>query len=377
MQAGPPCLWRATDITRVGIKSLGYESLETLWADYTVMALIRNPYDRAGSSYDYILGRREVRPLPPACCLCCAPCLRRLSTVRTTDRRRHEAIYASATCAPAEDRERSSAPPQRDLSARSVEMRVCVQDRAGHCRDPKFEHFAARPYVIGLQDKIFGCGEAVHDFYHVEPQYTCLLDDADRLVVDHIVRCPHPTTQPPARGTCESVTANLWGGNDAIAPAPVLRLVMGHRRRPVGAAVTPSDDSVVSAHMERPGRAARASRGFHGDAFNGRGTHGCQGDASTTRMAMHADDCTAAAGSSRWSRTLQRRCSRSTPAAATACRSSTPPSAGRSRAPSPRRATPPRTTLTAAATSASSWTAGRAASASSTCASPRRRRSPV
>lgn len=60
MQAGPPCLWRATDITRVGIKSLGYESLEAMWADYTVMALVRNPYDRAGSSYDYILGRREV-----------------------------------------------------------------------------------------------------------------------------------------------------------------------------------------------------------------------------------------------------------------------------------------------------------------------------
>lgn len=61
MQAGPPCLWRVTDIIRVGIHNLGYESLETMWADYTVMALVRNPYDRAGSSYDYVLGRREVR----------------------------------------------------------------------------------------------------------------------------------------------------------------------------------------------------------------------------------------------------------------------------------------------------------------------------
>eukprot|EP00892_Ulva_mutabilis_P012447 jgi/Ulvmu1/9575/UM054_0005.1 len=119
-KAQPPCLWHVTDVMRIGVQSLGYASWEALWADYTVMALVRNPYDRAGSSYDYTLGLRKARE--------------------------------------------------------------------GHCRDPKFEHFAARPYILGIQDILFGCGDAVHDFYHVEPQYTCLLDDADRLVADHIVR---------------------------------------------------------------------------------------------------------------------------------------------------------------------------------------------
>lgn len=36
---------------------------------------------------------------------------------------------------------------------------------------------------------LFGCGDAVHDFYHVEPQHTCLLDDEGRLAVDWLVRC--------------------------------------------------------------------------------------------------------------------------------------------------------------------------------------------
>jgi hypothetical protein len=64
-----------------------------------------------------------------------------------------------------------------------------MQARDGHCRDPTFEHFAARPYVVGLQDLLFKCSDHVHDFYHVEPQHSCLLDDADHLVVDWIVRC--------------------------------------------------------------------------------------------------------------------------------------------------------------------------------------------
>lgn len=32
-------------------------------------------------------------------------------------------------------------------------------------------------------------GDAVHDWYHVEPQYECLVDNAGQLVVDHILRC--------------------------------------------------------------------------------------------------------------------------------------------------------------------------------------------
>lgn len=62
MQVTPNCLWRVSDITRIGLKKLGYESFEEMWADYNVLALVRNPYDRAGSSYDYTLGRRTVRP---------------------------------------------------------------------------------------------------------------------------------------------------------------------------------------------------------------------------------------------------------------------------------------------------------------------------
>ena len=60
MQAGPPCLWSVTDIIHAGVNNLGYASLEAMWADYTVLSLVRNPYDRAGSAYDYILGHRQV-----------------------------------------------------------------------------------------------------------------------------------------------------------------------------------------------------------------------------------------------------------------------------------------------------------------------------
>ena len=63
-----------------------------------------------------------------------------------------------------------------------------MQNRAGDCRDPTFEHYTAKPYVIGLQDTLFSCGDRVHDFYHVEPQHTCLLDAQSNLVVDWVVR---------------------------------------------------------------------------------------------------------------------------------------------------------------------------------------------
>jgi hypothetical protein len=73
MQETPNCLWKVTDITRVGLPKLGYNSFEELWADYSVITLVRNPYDRAGSSYDYTLGHRNVRYL--LCILCIRECV--------------------------------------------------------------------------------------------------------------------------------------------------------------------------------------------------------------------------------------------------------------------------------------------------------------
>ena len=57
------------------------------------------------------------------------------------------------------------------------------------CKKPAFEDYCARPYLLGLQDKLFGCGDAVHDWYHVEPQAPCLVDDSGDLAVDVIIRC--------------------------------------------------------------------------------------------------------------------------------------------------------------------------------------------
>lgn len=62
MQATAPCFWTAEMLEDVGVRALGYDSLEALWQDYFVFGSIRNPYERAGSAYDYILDRRKVRP---------------------------------------------------------------------------------------------------------------------------------------------------------------------------------------------------------------------------------------------------------------------------------------------------------------------------
>jgi hypothetical protein len=63
-----------------------------------------------------------------------------------------------------------------------------VQNREGLCRDPPFEYFTAKPYVIGLQDKLYDCGDSRHDFFHVEPQHMCILDNDANLVMDWAVR---------------------------------------------------------------------------------------------------------------------------------------------------------------------------------------------
>ena len=67
-----------------------------------------------------------------------------------------------------------------------------MQDRSQACRDPSFAHFLARPYILGLQDMLFSCNEPVHDFYHVEPQHTCLEDESGKLAVDWLIRCARP-----------------------------------------------------------------------------------------------------------------------------------------------------------------------------------------
>jgi hypothetical protein len=52
-------MWQASDMAKFGVEALGYNTMEEMWMNYTVFALVRNPYDRAGSSYDYVLSRRE------------------------------------------------------------------------------------------------------------------------------------------------------------------------------------------------------------------------------------------------------------------------------------------------------------------------------
>lgn len=64
MQTDPLCWWSAGDMVNHGAAAFGYADFDELWRDYTVFALVRNPYDRAGSSYDYILDRRQVRIVP-------------------------------------------------------------------------------------------------------------------------------------------------------------------------------------------------------------------------------------------------------------------------------------------------------------------------
>jgi hypothetical protein len=64
-----------------------------------------------------------------------------------------------------------------------------VQKNNPHCRSPTFQHFLARPYIVGLQDMLYQCSEPIHDFYHVEPQHDCLLNGfPQQLVTDWLLR---------------------------------------------------------------------------------------------------------------------------------------------------------------------------------------------
>ena len=60
LQKAVPCVWWQHLVLSKGHDAFGYDSWESLWADYTVFATVRNIYDRAGSAYDYLLMLREV-----------------------------------------------------------------------------------------------------------------------------------------------------------------------------------------------------------------------------------------------------------------------------------------------------------------------------
>lgn len=66
LQAKEQCWWRLQDIAnrKGGTQALGARSVHELWQQFTVFTMVRNPYDRAGSAYEYLYSRRLV-----CCCL--------------------------------------------------------------------------------------------------------------------------------------------------------------------------------------------------------------------------------------------------------------------------------------------------------------------
>lgn len=164
-------------------QAFGYETFDDLWADYTVFTVVRNPYDRAGSAYDYLLNRRQVCFIET-----------RMMHVDGDERQIHVRDICTLhlafpgpslgmlTCAPG-----ACAPAIERAMLRVILL--AVQDQKGLCRSPSFEHFLARPYIVGLQDMLFDCQQEIHDFYHVEPQFECLVDASGKLVADWVVRC--------------------------------------------------------------------------------------------------------------------------------------------------------------------------------------------
>ena len=52
---GKRCLWTAYAIDQAGGPSkLGYKSWDEIWMHFFVFMPIRNPWDRAGSAFDYM-----------------------------------------------------------------------------------------------------------------------------------------------------------------------------------------------------------------------------------------------------------------------------------------------------------------------------------
>lgn len=153
MQDKPFCFLNNKEMGELGLEELGYESWQALWQDYTIFALVRNPYDRAGSSFDYILGRHKVRKAARV----------------GLDALPREAYKSAHWWSPACWR---------------------LQKDDGMCARPSFQQFCARPYILGAQTLLFGCGDsAIHDLYHVEPQSQCLLDGDGKLALDWLIRC--------------------------------------------------------------------------------------------------------------------------------------------------------------------------------------------
>lgn len=240
-----PCFWRPFHVTDLGPDHWGYSSWREMWMDFTVFTVARNPFDRAGSAFDYILGRR-VRGV------CCYDALRTclwLPDVKAVDarvvtaprvlawREAHRSVRGAAACrlhtrldgrargaqqrdpVPSRACERRLAwarearhepqhKPQHELSARA-RLQGARKQRFG-CQAPTFRQFTAQPFVLGVQDMLFKCGDhakqaANFDFFHVEPASPCLFTPQGEPVFDFAIRCG------AAAAAAVSAAAGAWG----------------------------------------------------------------------------------------------------------------------------------------------------------------------
>ena len=172
-------------------------SLQAKFRDYFVLTVARNPFDRAVSSYEYLLRLRQ----------------------------RH--------------------------------WRRSDQKRAARCKAPSFQEFCQRPYVIGLQDREKGCytqeeklraqlplGEQ-HDFVHVEPLAQCLLTEGGRPAFDYALR------MDSLQADFEDMRLNHLNSRERLARGvpPFPQLSIGWSRKP--AARSGQQQVSMSRHMRR------------------------------------------------------------------------------------------------------------------------------